>query len=154
MTFKDDLRALVARHLDGLTETALDHARTDIQWALEEQAQYQSWLWDVEGRVEDAFECRQLNRDLQNPKPDRRKSWWRGKQLWAKGTVFLVRSKDHRLAQFSPPSFARDHWLLRVEDVPPEVIEAVNAASHQISLAEAVEHYDDALKRHEENSHD
>jgi hypothetical protein len=147
--FKSDLKALIARHLEGLAEESLSDARFDIQLTLNDESSFQFWLRDLEDKLRWGHTLYQLDRDLLNPKPHGRKAWWLRKQLWRQGTVFLL-YHNLNVAQVSPPSFGPDHWMIRLENNIQNVADAILKASHKIGLADAIDHYQDEAKRQED----
>jgi hypothetical protein len=147
--FKSDLKALIARHLEGLAEEPLSDARLDIQLALDDESRLQEWLRNLEDKLRWGHTLHQLDRDLLNPKPHGRKAWWLRKQLWQQGTIFLL-YYNLNVAQVSPPGFGIDRWIVRMENNLQEVADAILAASHKISLTYAIDHYQDAVKRQED----
>jgi hypothetical protein len=141
MSFRKELAALVAGHLQGIREgQALDDARYDIEDDLRGEADRQAWLRCVERLNAEGFEFFQLTADLLNPKSDGRKaSVFRRQQLWSQGSVFV--GQDEALGQISP----RDHGsevFVPTERVPVNIAEAIYQNSRKLTMAEAIKQHD------------
>jgi hypothetical protein len=141
MSFREELAALVAEHLQGIPEgKGLKNARYAVEDALRAEADRQALLQDVEQLNADGFEFFQLETDVLNPKPDGRKaSAFRRQQLWDQGAVFVGRGEE--IGRISP----RDHGaknVVWIDGVPANIAEEIYQNSRKLTMAEAIEQHD------------